>query len=91
VRSGSAASCTPITSASAGKMGSMYEGSLELDTLKKTTMNADQTSAKRCQLKPLLSTTGPDHIRGAVQARTVSHGRMPAARIGTKYHHAPSR
>src|ERR1700682_4019520 len=88
---GRTVSCQPSVSASAGNIGRMYEGSLEPDTLKNTKMNADQTTANRCQLKLLRPTGASVHMRRAVHRNTVSHGRMPARRMGTKYHHAPSR
>ena len=69
----------------------MYDGNFEPDTLKNTKMTAAQTSANLCQLKPLCSLRASAHIRFAVQKNTVSQGRMPTTKIGTKYHQAPSR
>src|ERR1700681_2018701 len=88
---GRTVSCQPSVSASAGNIGRMYEGSLEPDALKNTKMNADQTSANRCQLNPLRLTGASVHVRRAVHRNTVSQGRMPARKMGMKYHHAPSR
>ena len=88
---GGRVSCQPRISASAGNIGRMYEGSLEPDTLKNTKMNADQTTANRCQLKPLRPTGASVHMRRAVHRNTVSQGRMPTTKMGMKYHHAPSR
>ena len=85
------ASCQAITSASAGKIGRMYDDSFDPDRLKNTNMNAAQTSTKRCQQKPLRSGRASVHDRFAVHANSVSHGRMPTAKIGTKYHHGASR
>ncbi len=85
------ASCQPIARASGGNIGRMYEGSLELDRLKKTKMNAAHTSARRCQQNPLRSAGASVHMRRAVQAKTVTQGSSPTRKMGTKYHHAPSR
>ena len=46
-------SSKPSTSASAGNIGRMYDGSFEPDTLKNTKMNAAQTTQKRAHEKPL--------------------------------------
>ena len=69
------------SSASAGNIGRMYDGSLEPEALKKTKTNADQASAKRCQEKPLPA-AGPGRGQPAQRrpAKTSSQGSRPAAR-----------
>src|SRR5450755_120438 len=69
----------------------MYEGNFECEALKNTKMKMDQTSANRCQQKPLLATGASAHVRRAVHKKMLSHGRIPVRKTGTKYHHAPSR
>ena len=91
VVSESVVNCHPIGSASAGKIGRMYDGSFEPDMLKNTKITAVHTSAKRWPLKPFASLGAPVHIRFAAPKNTASQGRMPTTKIGMKYHHAPSR
>src|SRR5215831_20215897 len=69
----------------------MYEGNFDPDALKNTKMNAAHTSAKRCQLKPLAAAGASIHMRCAVHTSSEIQGMIPSARIGMKYHHAPSR
>src|SRR5271169_4240112 len=83
--------CQPMTSASAGKMGRMYEGSFDPDALKNRKMTGAHTSAKRCQLKRFAASGASRQARYALHANTLSQGSMPPIKIGTKYHHAPSR
>src|SRR5215831_2379610 len=83
-------SCQPTMSASAGNRGRMYDGSFDPDALKKRKITADQTSAKRCQWKPLVP-LGARQTRGNAAKNTATHGSNPTTRMGRKYHHAPVR
>ena len=49
-------SSRPTISAKAGAIGRMYDGSLDLEALKNSRMNAAHTRTKRGQQKPLRST-----------------------------------
>ena len=56
-------SSKPSTSASAGNIGRMYDGSLEPDMLKKTKTNAAQTRQKRSHEKPLATCGASRQLR----------------------------
>src|SRR6188768_3799840 len=51
VRTRMRSSVAPMTSAAAGKIGRMYDGSLDPEMLKNTRTNADQIRQKRCHAK----------------------------------------
>src|SRR4029079_2293675 len=84
VRDGSRVSSKPSTSASAGNIGRMYDGSLDPEMLKKANTKAAQTMQKRSQRKPLAATGAARQPLRSVHAHTSSHGRMPRMNHGMK-------
>src|SRR3954447_8176504 len=59
--------------------------------LKKTKMNAAQTTQKRSHEKPFCARGASRQLRSSVTAHTSTHGIRPIANHGTKYHHSPVR
>jgi hypothetical protein len=84
VRSSSLTSSQPITSASGANIGRMYDCSFEPDALKNTKTNAAHTSANRCHEKPSGFGAPSRQARGSPNPMTVSQGRIPATKTGTK-------
>src|SRR6516225_6856909 len=81
------ASRHPITSAAAGNSGRMYEGSFELDALKKRKTNATQTRQNRAQPKRVSGSAGMRHAPRNPDRKMPIHGIRPTRNSGTKYHH----
>src|SRR5260221_569945 len=77
VRGASCVNCQPRTSANAGNIGRMYDGSLEPERLKNTNTNAAQTRQNFGHEKPFAATVASHQLRRSVHIQTKSHGRMP--------------
>src|SRR5690242_3963514 len=82
-------SWAPITSAAGGKIGRMYEGSLEPDRLKNASTKAHQIRQNRIHAKA--TGGGARQLDRSPDKKTPVHGNRPTASNGRKYHHAPVR
>src|SRR5690348_2333566 len=85
------ASCQPSTSAAAGNIGRMYDGSFEPEMLKKTKTKAAHTRQNLAHAKPPASIVASRQPWRRRHRKSPVHGRNPATNIGAKYHHAPVR
>ena len=79
-----------ISSASAGKIGTMYEGSLEPEAEKNIKISTAHSTRKRCGWNAPRSCVSCQPLNSA-RGRWMIHGSMASTSIGRKYHQPPSR